>query len=379
MLNLKFWQPREKFLVIGIAPQRTTGLLLSVDKDRNLKPERFWDNFSFAALGRNPLKALRKKKLIVAADPAFIATIFLPLELEREEFRRNNPVSLEELEGLISQAIDREFHRNRSEAGKRLGLDELDAVLVGARVAEFKVDGHRVLNLEGFVGKNLGALLELTFTARKIFDDFKDFFNSREGLHFTGTAVAGLRMLSLVGAHPVNLLMVDHGGSRVFTLDKVAWGESISREPLNWSFVSLFEAIAAEIPVSRDIVVNFYYDHLNRNTSGNFAHALGRVMKPARDQFFTELKQTGLSGPVYVHSPVPLPMSLPHEKGRMRLEELPTGKIVEKFGLATRLSEWPVPASEIFTHLTPFLEFYHDKSNSEVNRRLRRRLHWLIQ
>ncbi len=378
-MNLPFFRKKEKFLVVGIFPQRTTGLLLSVDKDRNLKPEKFWDDFSFKALGPKPLRVLRKKKLIVAADPAFVTTVFSPLEFERGEPDYNKPVSLAELERLISQAIDKEFHHYRSEASNRLSLEELDTVLVGARADNFKVDGHKVLNPLGFTGKKLAAVLELTFTTRNVFDDFKEFFNARDGFHFTGTAEAGLRMLALVGAHPVNLLMVDHGGSRVFTLDKVAWGESISRESLGWSFVSLFEAIAAALPVGRDIVLNFYYDRLNGNVSENFARALGRVMKPVCDEFFAELNQSRLAGPVYVHSSVPLPFLLPHEKGRMQLEELPTEKIMEKLGLRARASEWPMPASEVFMHMAPFLEFYYNKSGSEINRRLRRRLHWLIQ
>lgn len=370
---------KEKFLIVGISPYKTTGLLLSVDEDRNLTPEKFWDDFSFEKLGRRPEKALRKKKLIIAADPAFITTIFFPLEFGREERDHLKPVSLAELERLILEAIDREFHHYRSEAGGRLGLDDLETVLVGARVNNFKVDGHKVLNPVGFEGKTLGAIVELSFTSRTIFDDFKDFFNSRDGFHFTGLAEAGLRMLSLVGAYPVNLALVDHDGSHTFTLDKAAWGLSISRAPLDWSFISLFEAIAGALPVSRDVVVNFYYDHLSANVSENFARALARVMKPASDEFFLKLKESGLTGPVYVHSPVPLPFRMPYEKGRTRLEELPIEHVIAKLGFTTRVSKWPMPASELFIHLAPFLDFYHDKSGSEINQRLRRRLHWLIQ
>lgn len=377
MFNL--FRPKEKFLIISIAPQITTGLLLSLDEDRNLKPEKFWDDFSFKALGPRPLRVLRKKKLIVAADPAFITTIFSPLEFEREERDYNKPVSLVELERLISQTIDREFHRHRSEAASQLGLEELGTVLVATRVSDFKVDGHKVLNPVGFKGKTLGAIVEISFTSRTIFDDFKDFFNSRDGFHFTGLAEAGLRTLSLVSAYPINLALVDHGGSHSFTLDKVAWGLSISRAPLDWSFVSLFEAIAGAVPVSRDIVLNFYYDHLKNNVSENFARALSRVMKPASDEFFLKLKESGLAGPVYVHSPVPLPFRMPYEKGRTRLEELPIEKVIEKLGFTTKVSKWPMPASELFLCLAPFLDFYHDKSGSEINQRLRRRLHWLIQ
>jgi len=378
-VNFPFFHRKEKFLVVGVAPQRTTGLLLSLDEDRNLKPEKFWEDFSFKMLGSKPLQALRKKKLIVAADPAFVTTLSFPSEFEREESDYDRPVSAPELERLISQAIDKEFHRYRSEAGRCLDSDELDAVLVGARAANFKVDGHKVSSPIGFRGKTLGAVVELTFTNRAIFDDFKDFFNSRGGFHFTGIAEAGLRMLSLVGKHPINLLAISRDGSRAFTLDKSAWGESVRRRSLDWSFASLFEAIAGAVPVNRDTVVNFYYDRINNDVSENFARALGRVMKPVCDRFFSELKRSRLAGPVYVHSPVPLPFSLPHARGRTRLEELPIEKIIEKLGFAARLSEWQMPASDVFAHLAPFLDFYYDKSNSEINRRLNRRLHWLAE
>lgn len=67
----------------------------------------------------------------------------------------------------MSQAIWKFFDRHRREAAKRLEANEIDLVLNEARVVEVKVDGHRVLNPQGFTGKEVEICLGGTIMKRE--------------------------------------------------------------------------------------------------------------------------------------------------------------------------------------------------------------------
>ena len=101
-----------------------------------------------------------------AADSTLATTIPIPLDLTRERSDVKYEVTLAELENLVAQAMGKIFNQCRSEAAKRLGVHELDAILVGAQARNFKVDGKSAVNPAGFAGKKISLSLELRFTTR---------------------------------------------------------------------------------------------------------------------------------------------------------------------------------------------------------------------
>jgi hypothetical protein len=373
------WKPREKFLILDIAPERTKGLLLSVDEDKNIAPEKHWDDFSFKGTQSHSVQNLRKRKLIVSADSSLATTISFPVELKRDLGMARHPITIAELEALLAQVISKEFASRRREASVRLGLHELDTILVNAKAENFKVDRHAIMNPVGFSGKTIEVVLELAFTTRAIFENLKNFFNAKDGFFFTETARAGLRALSKFEALPVNLVFLKPHGASGFMLEKAAWGTSVHREQLDWSLNSIFESIKTAFPVPHDVVLRIYHAFLNEETSEHFRHALHKVMKPTIEKFFEAVRSSKLRGRAYIHAAVPLPFKVPLREGRVVMHELPLRDVLQKSGFSFDASEWEFPDSEMFVRLAPFLEFYNDKSESEINHRLRRRLHWLIQ
>ena len=370
---------KEKFLLLEIAPKRTSGLLLGVDKDKNIRLEKFWEDFSFKKIHGDPLKALRKRQVIASANSDFVTNVIAPVSLERDRASAERPITLPELENLFAQAIGRMHAQHRGEASKHLDLDELDTVLVGARASDYKIDDHLVLNPLGFHGKNVSAILELTFAARTIFDDLKEFFKAREGFFFTNLPRAALFALSRVNQPPLGLLSIDGGRSFCFMLDKTAWGHSIKEAKFNWSLGGIFEAIARGLSVSPEITFAVYDKFLNNETSNHFSNSLERTLKPEKEKLFAELRKLNPRGRIYVHADAPLPFNYPVSVGRAALDELPTEEALRRFGFRLEEKNWPFSKSETLMRLAPFFEFYFDKSDSEINRRLRRRLHWLIQ
>src|SRR3989344_8427447 len=122
---LNFWKPREKFLILEITHERTKGLLLNVDEDQHMTPEKHWDDFSFKGTQSHSAQNLRKRKLIVSADSALATTLSFPAELKREQGLARHPITFPELETLIAQVIAKEFASRRREASNRLSLHEL--------------------------------------------------------------------------------------------------------------------------------------------------------------------------------------------------------------------------------------------------------------
>ena len=379
MLDLDFLKPREKFLLLEIAPKRTSGLLLSVDKEKNIRAEKFWEDFSFKKVHGDPLKSLRKRQIIVSAHPEFVASIICPVSLERDEANAQKPLNITELEGLFSQALGRLQSKYRREASLRLEVEELDVVLIGAKAGSFKVDGHMVLNPLGFHGRTPSAILELTFTTRQIFDDLKEFFKAQEGFFFTGSPRAALSILSRLESLPLNLVLAENGRSFYFMLDKAAWGHAIKEEKVPWSLGGIFEAISRALALSPKLTFAVYEKYLEKEMSDNMSNALGRVIKPEKDALLEELKKLNPRGRVYVHSRAPLSFAFPFRLGRAVMDELPLETALERLGFRLEFGEWPFAKGEIFMRLAPFFEFYFDRSGSEINSRLRRRLHWLIQ
>jgi len=378
-LNLEFLKPREKFLVLGLSPQRTTAALLGLDDDKKITLEKFWDDFSLKGLQAHSIQQLKKRKLIVSADPALTTTVSVPVELARRAEDAANPIVLEEIETLLAQAMGRLFIAERAAAAKRLGGSDLDTILVNAKTGHWKIDRHAVMNPEGFTGKKIEAVLDLTFTTRGIFEWLKPFFNAREGFFFTETPRAGLQTLLRFEEAPLALIEISAEGSVLFMIEKTAWGTAVVRENVGWPMRTLFERITEAVPTSREVVLELYDRHLRGEMAEHAHRAFTKIMKPELDAFLARVGKSKLKGRAYLHSPLPLPVALPFKEGRVELGEIPLASVLAKSGFFIDAKDWPFAAADIFMTLAPFLEFYYDKSGSEVNNKLRRRVHWLIQ
>ena len=376
-ISLLGWKPKDKFLILEISPEKSRALLLGVDKDRNLSLERSWDEFPLKKLNAAQIGNLSKKKVIVSVAPTLIYTRAFPIELARDSSAA--PLSLVELENLLAQTIGKLFNGERKNASAHLGVDELNAILVNSRVSDFKVDGHAVLNPAGFAGKIIKAVLELSFTTRSVFYGLRNFFNAKEGFFFTGTHLAGLRFLAWMESLPANLLVVGDENSFYLTLDKAAWGNSVYSGEIEWQIKLLWKAIASSLGVSNATVARIYDSFVRRDASADFIRSFRRLIKPEIDNFLDRVKKSRLKGRVHLHSATPLPFSMPLTLGRLTFCDLPMARALEKGGFKADIAQWPFNSRDVFMRLAPFFEFYYDKSDSDINNKLRRRLHWLIQ
>jgi hypothetical protein len=384
------FKPREKFLILTIGPSGTDGLFLSVDEDKNILFEKCAKNIDLKKFFASPVRSVTQKswegnyffkahrKVIASVESTLATTIPIPLDIVRDPGTEHGEIVLPELENLISQAVGKIFNQCRSEAAKRLAVHEIDTVLVGEKAREFKVDGHHVVNPVGFTGKKISLLLELTFTGRALFEDLKQFFNAPEDFFFAESAQARLTSLARGRKLPLNLI-VDEGerGASLFVLEKTKDGHPVLyRERLMWSFDVLFARIAEELGVSQGIAREIYRAYVDQTMSESAARAFKKFIDPAVEQFLKEIGKRKLKGFTYVDAEHGLPFILPHKHGTTTFDQFPLAEILQQLGFVdqARGERSDAVASR---HLLPFIEAYFDKSNSEINQKLRRRLHWL--
>jgi hypothetical protein len=384
------FKPREKFLVLAIGPLGTDGLFLSVDEDRNIVFEKRVHNLDIKKFFTSSVRSLTQRtwegnyffkahrKVIAAVDSTLATTIPISLDLPRDPGTGKSEIVLPEIENLIAQAMGKVFNQCRSEAAKRLGIHEIDAIMVSAKTRDFKVDGHAVVNPVGFTGKKISFLLELTFTGRALFESLKQFFNAPENFFFAESAQARLASLARARKLPLNLI-VDEGprGSSLFVFEQTNSGHPVlHRKKLLWSFNVLFSRIATEFDISESAAREMYRAYLNNVMSGSAARAFKKIIAPATEQFLKEVEKGKLKGLIYMDTEHDLPFALPHKHGMATLDRFPLSEILRQLDFANQAWEWGSDAV-ISRYLLPFIEAYFDKSNSDINQKLRRRLHWL--
>lgn len=376
-MKLKLWSPSEQFLVIEVAPRRTSGLLLSLDEEKVLRLKRFWEHLSKERIFRKIPLGVGKRTIIASADPSLAFTTFVPVRLERGARTAKEPLELLELENLLAQSIGKVFSQCRRQASQFLGIEELDTILVGSRVTHFKVDGHKVMNPVGFHGRRIEVVLELTLTTRQIFDEWKSLFNTKEGVFFTESARAALVALEKLGHPPINLMTVRPGNVSCFILEPAAVGTVIYRGALSWDVRKLLTTIVEALGTSEAVSAALYGEYCAGRLSSPGARWMERLLRPVLDSLFKEVERTRMRGRVYLDSLPELPFELPKRAGKVVFEAFPVEELLGQLGFQANFSRWRIPERDRFKYLAPFIEFYYDKSDSPINHRLWRRLHWL--
>ncbi len=389
-----FFAPREKFAVLEILPNRTDGFFLSVDDDRNLIFEKKTRNLDLTKSFGSPALGLTQKswegrylfksrrKVIAIADSRVATTIPVPLDLHREPSATKEKITLSEFENLIAQAMAKIFNRCRAEASERLAVGELDTILVRAKAGRMLLDGQAVADPVGRVGKKISLLLDLTFTQREAFEDLKKFFSSPEEFFFMESPQAQLTVLSQVRPLPLNLIAANDDGasSSLFILESTPLGHPVLyRESMAWHPEAPIREIMASLDVPKAVAEDLYEAYRAGQVSAAVARHFDKTTEASRRKLIAETEKAKIKGPVYFDTPYALPFEVPYRFHGIVFEYAPLVEVMQKLGFAGTPAEWQVSASDLARCLTPFFEAYFEKDNSEINRKLRRRLHWLAE
>ncbi|TSC82085.1 MAG: hypothetical protein G01um101420_615 [Parcubacteria group bacterium Gr01-1014_20] len=381
MIKLPFIDySREKFLLLEVYPRATRGLLISIDQGKKIKLEKIWSNFSWSNLSRHFRQKITKWNVIVSASPVLAVTTVIPIRLEREKNSHASPIQAGELENLLAQATAKIFNQCRAFASRSLGIDELDTILIDNRVIGFKIDNHQVVNPIDFKAKHIDAIFELTLTTRKIFDDWKNFFNIGEtrNFFFTELSRAEISVLEKIKRTPFSLVVIEKDGTTAFHIDRSSKNSIVRRFKINWLADKMISEISKAWGVDESIAREIYSNYLKKDVSPHVFRYLSRLTSPVIESLYKELKKANLKGQVFMDTHLPIPTVFPKRLRGMTIVDLPVMPVLDKLGFKADFRDWPIGAHEISRRLAPFFEFYYNNDKeSSINHWLRRRLHWL--
>ena len=382
---------KETFLSLDIAQDGTNGLYFSIDADRRIAIEKFERHIDLVKFLQSPLRraahaslegeyVFNGHRMLVAGASADIATtVPVPFSWRRDAVRETFPVTLDELDDQIGRALPKIVSQCRVEAARRFGIEAVDAVLVDAYAREFAVDGKHAAHLEGFVGKEISFVLELTFLRRDIFEPFRKIFNSPEPFFFFESPQAQLSVLHHVRPLPLNVVNARDGAGSLFVLqaEKHAKIPVLYREPFAWSFESAIDAIRDAFSVSDATAAEMYGAYARGEVSPPAARAIRELIDLPLAAFGKAIARAKVRGTTYVDMPYPLPWPPGHRERGTAVEALPLDAILETFGISFSSGAAHDDPHLLFRHLAPFLVMYFDRDRGALNDALRKRVHWL--
>jgi len=371
------WIPtrEERYLIVELSPRGERGLLFGVNRDKYLLFRKAWDNFSLATFAKSKNFLKKKLNVIVVTDESAAYVVKIPVELKQRSSK--NPLTAGELENLLGQTVSRVFIQHRESAGRALGVNEVDTVLIGSRVFNFKIDGHHVVNPIGFAPKILTAAIELTFTSRNFFVRLKPLFERHKEFFFTESSRAELFALSKVQAAPFALLSLEAETSPFFILTPVAVGHHILRGNIGWSADCFLDFLKGAWAVEEDVAERIYGRYLDRRIGEGAGRSLLKLFRQGAGALLGAIKKSRLKGTVFLKSSRELPFPLSGRRGAVVFHEPPLHTILHTMGFHVEFENWPLLSRGLFSRLAPFIEFYASNDDLEINHWLRRRLHWL--
>ncbi len=384
------FRAREKFLVLEIATDGANGLFFHLDEDHAIVIEKYVRGIDLAKFLARPWRRATQqawegeylfkdhRRVIAVAGPAMATTVPVPVTLVREPADVKLPITVPELENLIAQEMAKIFTACRTEAAARLDVHELDAVLVGEKAGAFTVDGKAVTDPAGQTGKKIGLFIELTFTTRALFETLTPFFNAPDDFYFAESPQA--RLLALARVRPLPLALV--APPAVFVLEAAHGKDAypvLYREPFAWNVDALLAPLREMFGVSEAVARELYATFLSGGCSAHAARIITRAIEPAVAALFAEASHRHLAGHVSFDAPYGIPISEAHRHGGVVFEEIPFDEVLDHAGFrgVKGAAAQGIEQHTLSHYVFPFVEAYFDKSNTEINRKLRRRLHWL--
>ncbi len=287
-------------------------------------------------------------------DSDSAVTIFSAVTISRSNSRET--LSEIDLENYISQAIWKFFDKHRAAAAERLNTSEMDLVLCDARVVAIKIDGHQVLNPQGFAGREIQIVLGGTLMKR---DDVRD------GIQvFESGAVQAYLLAKQEDKR--SLVYVEVGDKRTIIF-LVAPEYASYLDQFEWGRNDLVNLIASDLEIPEELAYAVYLKYAGGETSPKFARVLDKIFNSAFTGFvegianclenFDELFQ-GSVPPIYVKS-FPFPEEIYRKK-------VGVGKMTAKI--------WGVPEVK----LEDMVRDHIYGAYPELNMLAKRRLKWLM-
>ncbi len=346
-----------------------SAVLFAVTRDRSITCEKFWPEFHIARPGRWWPKIMPYWTVIVAASPSLAYTADVSFRVHREE---KTELSFPELENLLNRGVNQEFIKYRKIASQALGVPDLDVVLADSRVIDFRIDGHRVHNPIGFTPQELQTAIEITFVQRKLYESLRNLIR-RPNFFFTSLAEAKLTALRKAYKPPFALAVFESPQSSVFRAADSETGRMDERRDIPWSAKEYLEVFIETWGVNEEIARDLYGLYQKKQLPTAIEEQLQKKFKDVSEHLEESLKKIGAPTKILITSQEDVHLA----SRRFSFEPISIQTLLEKMGFSVPGEAWPMPSYEQFSYCAPLLDFFSDQGSPEINRWLRRRLHWL--
>lgn len=305
----------------------------------------------------------RKKKeavsKILPLSSKSAATVFKTIKLDR--VNPSQELTSADLENCLAQATWKFFDALRVEAGSKLGVDENDMLLADARIIGMKIDGHRVINPEGFTGKHIEFTLCLTLVRRDSLPD-----EDQGGAVFE----EGIVRAHLISKHEAleELIYIESDDESTYVF-QVTPTRSSYLASFDWGKRDLLRALTTELGTDNELGEELYlryvggevsprvmrrFNEIFYNNFGTFTNGIAMAIQ----NYDRSIKKAPGSLKVYIRS-----FSLPQSLWEKRLD---VGN------MKVRLQSAPQ------VNLEDFVDDKINDSNQQLNRLAKQRIKWLM-
>ena len=262
-------------------------------------------------------------KDILDLDSDSAVTIFSFIEIARDDPKEE--LGLIDLQNYISQAIWKIFDGLRAETAERLGVQEADMMLTDARVMGIKIDGHQVVNPQGFTGETIEILLGITMIRR-------DKFVENTYL-FEGGAVRAYLLAKKLNFADTIYVEVNDDKTTIFFITPSG---ITYMNGFDWGGNNIVRSIKSEFDVQQFTADGIYNKHAEGNVSDHVSRRLDRIFYNELGEFVDGVIESvkSFSGgrgsdvpPVYLRTFFPIPESLHRKRfayGDKRIRFMPS-------------------------------------------------------
>lgn len=295
-------------------------------------------------------------KEILDLDSGSAVTIFSFVEIPRKDPQEE--LGMVDLENYISQAIWKLFDSLRMDTAERLGVQEADMILTDARVMGIKIDGHQVVNPQGFTGKTIEILLGITMVRR---DKFVENTHLLEG----GAVRAYLLAKELDFADTIYVEVHDE----TTTMFSISPRGIAYINDFGWGGRDLVRSMKEEFDVQQFTADGIYNRHANGNVSDHVSRRLDRIFYNTLGEFVDSVTMSMKSflgarssnvPPVYLRTFFPVP----------------EGLYRKRFQFGDKRIRFMPPVGE--SNLQAFVDDEVHDIYMELNNLAKRRMKWLM-
>ena len=355
-------------LIINLSPEGA-GVRLLAQHGNVLRVEQSIDSFPWMQFIQRAGHSFFFSNVVVSADPTLVYTPKVPISIPREHPSRI--IESGELESALGNALTGAMNSTRRAAGEYLGVNDIDAVLVDARLRDISADGHPVVTPVGLKAISIEGALELTYTTRAIASLFEKSFKSsdfavvskvRARFRFLRRVLPQLKSLVIAGEQSSLLLEEDDSSS-----------VGMKRKVLFWHPRPWLEELASAWHLTPSALRELLARFSNGTLSPRFSAVFSEVLERASGELHSELVRAKAYGNVFVDSP--LPVFYDSSKRGVSFETVNRRSVIQSFGFIPPREE--LSMDELYESLAPYTQVYYDTAGAGLNLWLRRRVHWL--